>query len=94
MKRYEFNLQYSKPLYDDEHKDLIDSCMIGLGGAFNVYSGVQSRAPLWMSNNSLEWLYRLIQEPRRLWKRYLFTNSYFIFLIIKKIIKRIIGIDK
>jgi N-acetylglucosaminyldiphosphoundecaprenol N-acetyl-beta-D-mannosaminyltransferase len=58
--------------------------MVGLGGAFPVFAGTQSRAPMWMQNNSLEWLYRLCQEPQRLWKRYLFTNTMFISLYLKE----------
>ena len=64
-----------------QHKEKINSCMIGLGGAFPVYAGLQSRAPKWLSNNSLEWLYRLLLEPRRLLSRYFITNSLFIYYI-------------
>jgi len=64
-----------------KHKGKINSCMIGLGGAFPVYAGLQNRAPKWMSNNSLEWLYRLLLEPRRLFSRYIVTNSLFIYYI-------------
>lgn len=53
--------------------------MIGVGGAFNVLAGVVPEAPIWMQNLSLEWLYRLIQEPKRLFKRYLVTNTKFLF---------------
>lgn len=67
------------------HKGKIQSCMIGLGGAFEVYAQVKDRAPKWMQNYSLEWVYRLIQDPKRLWKRYLYTNSKFIFLFIKQL---------
>ena len=66
-----------------ENKNKINSCMLGLGGAFSVYAGVQKRAPLWMQNISLEWLYRFGQEPQRLWKRYLVTNSLFSLLMLK-----------
>lgn len=52
--------------------------MVGVGGAFNVLAGVVPEAPRWMQNLSLEWLYRLMQEPRRLFKRYLVTNSKFL----------------
>lgn len=69
-----------------EHKDKINSCMIGLGGAVEVYAGVKDRAPLWMQKYSLEWLYRLIQDPKRLWKRYFVTNSLFIVLFLKQFI--------
>ncbi len=71
-----------------EHKGKINSCMIGLGGALEVYAGVKSRAPQWMQDNSLEWLYRLIQDPKRLWKRYLYTNNLFILLFIKQFIEK------
>ena len=54
------------------------SVMVGVGGAFNVLSGVVSDAPRWMKDHGLEWLYRLAQEPGRLWKRYLVTNTKFI----------------
>ena len=67
-----------------EHKGKINSCMIGLGGALEVYAGVKNRAPKWMQENSLEWLYRLIQDPKRLWKRYFSTNSLFIILFLKQ----------
>jgi len=77
-----------------EHKGKIDSCMIGLGGALEVYAGVKNRAPQWMQNNSLEWLYRLIQDPKRLWKRYLYTNTLFIVLFIKQFIKEKLKIKK
>lgn len=52
--------------------------MIGVGGAFNVLAGVVPEAPIWMQNLSLEWLYRLMQEPKRLFKRYLVTNTKFL----------------
>jgi len=65
----------------------INSCMIGLGGAFEVYAEVKNRAPQWMQDYAIEWLYRLIQDPKRLWKRYLFTNTFFIMLIVVQIIK-------
>lgn len=52
--------------------------MIGVGGD-NVLAGVVPEAPIWMQNLSLEWLYRLIQEPKRLFKRYLVTNTKFLF---------------
>ena len=64
-----------------KNKEEINSCMIGLGGAFPVYAGLQNRAPKWISNNSLEWLYRLLLEPKRLLSRYFITNSLFIYYI-------------
>jgi len=61
----------------------------GVGGSFDLYGGQTKRAPKWMQNWGLEWLYRTMQEPRRLWKRYLFTNIAFIFLAAGAIIKRL-----
>ncbi|WP_428661394.1 WecB/TagA/CpsF family glycosyltransferase [Runella sp.] len=65
-------------------KGRISSVMVGLGGAFPVFAGAQKRAPKWMQEASLEWLYRFIQEPRRLFKRYFVTNSLFLYLIFKE----------
>ncbi len=67
-----------------KHKGLVNASMIGIGNAFRTYIGLEMRAPAWMQEASLEWLYRLIQNPRRLWKRYFVTNSLFLFLAIKK----------
>ena len=68
----------------NDHKDKIKSCMIGFGGAFEVFADIKQRAPQWMQNNSLEWLYRFIQDPKRLWKRYVVTNSLFVILLLKQ----------
>lgn len=54
--------------------------MIGVGAAFSFHSGMVSQAPRWMMKWGLEWLYRLITEPRRLWKRYFINNPCFLFL--------------
>ncbi len=70
-----------------EHKDKIHSCMIGLGGAFEVFADLKSRAPQWMQDHSIEWLYRLIQDPKRLWKRYFVTNTLFVGLLFMQFIK-------
>lgn len=59
----------------------------GVGGSFDVLAGVTKRAPRWMWKCGLEWLYRLIQEPRRMWKRYLVTNSIFIKLSCEAILR-------
>lgn len=58
--------------------------VMGVGGTFDVVSGTVKRAPRWMQNYGLEWFYRIIQEPRRMWKRYLVTNTKFLFLLIKE----------
>lgn len=56
--------------------------VMGVGGTFDVVSGKVKRAPRWMQNCGLEWLFRVIQEPKRMWRRYLFTNIEFGFLIL------------
>ncbi len=61
-------------------------CM-GVGGSFDVIAGESKRAPLWMQNGGLEWLYRIYQEPRRMWKRYAKTNPVFIWMVLKEYIK-------
>ncbi|TKJ37994.1 glycosyltransferase [candidate division LCP-89 bacterium B3_LCP] len=53
----------------------------GVGGSFDVVAGVTKRAPVWMQNWGLEWFYRFLQEPGRMWKRYLITNLNFLFLV-------------
>lgn len=60
----------------------INAPLLGLGAAFSVYARVEKRAPIWMQNLSLEWLFRLFTNPGRLWKRYLFTNSAFVWAIL------------
>jgi N-acetylglucosaminyldiphosphoundecaprenol N-acetyl-beta-D-mannosaminyltransferase len=65
-------------------KPRINACMVGIGGALPVMVGLQKRAPLWMQRSGLEWLYRLLQEPKRLFKRYFVTNSIFLWLFIRK----------
>lgn len=60
---------------------------MGVGGSFDVIAGLRTRAPLWMQKSGLEWLYRLLQEPKRLGKRYLVTNSQFLFKATKAVFK-------
>ena len=68
------------------HLNKINSVMMAVGAAFDFHAGTVKQAPKWMQDNGLEWLFRLIQEPQRLWKRYLFTNTHFIFLFIKQLL--------
>lgn len=58
--------------------------IMGVGGSFDVISGKIKRAPIFMQGIGLEWFYRFLQEPRRLWKRYLLGNIKFIWLVIKE----------
>jgi N-acetylglucosaminyldiphosphoundecaprenol N-acetyl-beta-D-mannosaminyltransferase len=55
--------------------------VMGVGGSFDVVAGKVSRAPVWMQKVGLEWLYRLCQEPRRMWRRYLVEDMRFLLLV-------------
>ncbi len=61
--------------------------LIGVGAGFDYLAGKTKHAPRWMKKYALEWFYRLLQEPRRLWKRYVFTNPLFILLNILEFLK-------
>lgn len=61
---------------------------IGVGATFDFLAGNVKRAPVFMQKTGLEWFWRLIQEPRRLWKRYLIDDSQFILLILKEIMSK------
>lgn len=63
----------------ERHQGKVEGCMIGVGAGFDYFAGNIKRAPLWMQNNNLEWVYRLIQEPKRLIKKYWTTNFKFIW---------------
>ncbi len=71
-----------------EMKGKINAVMIGVGAAFPIFTGMQKRAPKWMQKLCLEWLYRLLQDPKRLWRRYFYTNTKFVFLLSKEIEKK------
>lgn len=79
-----------------EHRDRINALMLGVGAGFDFHAGTVKRAPSWMRNHYLEWLYRLIQDPKRLWKRYVETNGKFVLLSIKDAFtwKKYIDADK
>lgn len=64
------------------HKDKVNVIMIGVGAGFDYFADKIKRAPMWMQKYSLEWLYRLIQDPKRLFKRYFVTNIKFIYKIL------------
>lgn len=65
-----------------EHQGKINAIMLGVGAAFDFHAGTAKRAPKWMQELYLEWLYRLLQDPKRLLKRYMFSNIQFIWLIL------------
>lgn len=73
-----------------EYRDKLEVPFIhGVGGSFDVVAGKVKRAPPWMQRAGLEWLYRICQEPGRLWHRYLITNSCFIWLSLLEIVKHL-----
>lgn len=59
---------------------------IGVGGSFDVLAGLRKRAPHWVQVVGMEWFYRLVQEPGRLWQRYLVTNTQFVFLLLRALL--------
>ncbi|WP_200506946.1 WecB/TagA/CpsF family glycosyltransferase [Adhaeribacter terrigena] len=80
-----------KEIFLDTYKAEINMPFImGVGGSFDVVSGLVKRAPLWMQKSGLEWFYRTLQEPGRMWKRYLFTNTEFLYLLMKAKTKQLL----
>ncbi len=65
-----------------EHHGKINAVMVGVGAAFDFHSGLKPQAPVWMQATGLEWLFRLVNEPRRLWRRYLYHNPRFMVLAV------------
>ncbi|HPH95729.1 MAG TPA: WecB/TagA/CpsF family glycosyltransferase [Anaerolineaceae bacterium] len=66
-----------------EHVSRLDvPVLIGVGAAFDFHAGLKKQAPRWMQRSGLEWLFRLMTEPKRLWKRYLYNNPQFIWLVM------------
>ena len=74
-----------KEIFLNKYKEKLKSVnlIMGVGGSFDVISGEVKRAPLFMQKIGLEWFYRFVQEPRRMWRRYLIGNLKFIIIIIK-----------
>ncbi|MBV5260459.1 WecB/TagA/CpsF family glycosyltransferase [Synechococcus moorigangaii CMS01] len=71
-----------------ENSPHLDGVLLGVGAAFDFHGGTVSQAPRWMMPLGLEWLYRLSQEPRRLWKRYFLHNGAFIVLFGWQLLRR------
>jgi N-acetylglucosaminyldiphosphoundecaprenol N-acetyl-beta-D-mannosaminyltransferase len=62
--------------------------LIGVGAAFDFHAGVKKQAPRWMQRSGLEWSFRLVTEPRRLWRRYLINNPWFLWLVLLQVLGR------
>jgi N-acetylglucosaminyldiphosphoundecaprenol N-acetyl-beta-D-mannosaminyltransferase len=60
---------------------------MGVGGSIDIVAGRVSRAPRWVQRSGLEWLYRTLQEPTRLWRRYLTTNTHFLLLLTRELVR-------
>lgn len=74
-------------LWMAQQRGRVRAVMIGVGAAFDYHAGTVRRAPPWMQRSGLEWLHRLVSEPRRLWRRYLTTNSLFIWGAAKQLLR-------
>ena len=73
-------------LWMAEHKDSITAIMLGVGAAFDFIAGNKPQAPAWPQNIGLEWLFRLVTEPKRLWRRYLYHNPRFVYHFMKQLL--------
>jgi N-acetylglucosaminyldiphosphoundecaprenol N-acetyl-beta-D-mannosaminyltransferase len=82
-----------KEIFLNKYKDILNiPFTMGVGGAFDVVAGKTKRAPKWMQDSGFEWLYRLIQEPKRMLKRNVHTGSVMIYMVLKeKLIKILKG---
>lgn len=77
-----------KETWCEEHRaELRTPAILGVGGAFDVVAGFVPRAPVALQKAGLEWAWRLVMEPRKLWKRYLVTNAQFLALLSKTLVK-------
>jgi exopolysaccharide biosynthesis WecB/TagA/CpsF family protein len=70
-----------------ENKAHIPAILVAVGAAFDFHAGTVRQAPAWMQDKGMEWLFRLLQEPRRLWKRYLVTNTQFLFVFLLHLLR-------
>ncbi len=68
------------------HKGRVQAVMLGVGAAFDFLAGVKPQAPRWMQCAGLEWFFRLLTEPRRLWRRYLYNNPRFVLLVLLQLL--------
>jgi exopolysaccharide biosynthesis WecB/TagA/CpsF family protein len=81
-----------KETWCERHRERLEvPLIVGVGGSFDVLAGFIQRAPSWMQSLGMEWFWRLLMEPRKLWKRYLTTNTEFIWLAGREIVARRLG---
>src|SRR2546427_272434 len=70
------------------HRSRVNAVMLGVGAAFDFLAGNKSQAPRWMQDRGLEWIFRLVSEPRRLWWRYLWHNPRFVVLFSAQLVRQ------
>ena len=70
------------------HNKINNTVMIGVGAGFNFFAGILDKSPKWMENASLEWLYRLVKEPKRLWRRYILGGFKYLYYTVENKIRR------
>ena len=75
-------------LWMHAHRGQVNAVMLGVGAAFDYLAGIKPQAPLWMQRIGLEWFYRLVTEPRRLWVRYVYHNPRFVVKVLGELITR------
>jgi exopolysaccharide biosynthesis WecB/TagA/CpsF family protein len=75
-------------IFAHRHRDDIRAVQLCVGAAFDFHAGVKKMAPAWMQKRGLEWLFRVTQEPGRLWKRYLIANSTYLALFAREVLLR------
>jgi N-acetylglucosaminyldiphosphoundecaprenol N-acetyl-beta-D-mannosaminyltransferase len=68
------------------HRDHVQAVMLAVGAAFDFHSGRVRQAPRWMQRSGLEWLFRLLMDPRRLWRRYFKNNPRFLWLVARQLL--------
>lgn len=74
-----------KELFAEKYKNVLSvKYIFGIGGLFDILSGNKKRAPIWIQKIGMEWFYRFVQEPKRMWRRYLVGNTEFIWLVLKE----------
>ena len=71
--------------FASDHRDRVSAVQVCVGAAFDFHAGTKPMAPRWMQRAALEWLFRLLHEPRRLWKRYARTNSAFVVRLAREL---------
>lgn len=71
-----------------DHKEKVLAVMVGVGAAFDFIAGVKPQAPDWIQRSGFEWFFRLITEPKRLWKRYFYNNPRFLYHVVIQLLRK------